>query len=43
MKIYTLSGNIDEEIKQFIIEATKKLSDERVCIIDIKTLEEVEE
>lgn len=30
MKIYTLSGSIDEDIKQFIIEAIKKLSSEEV-------------
>lgn len=29
MKIYTLSGNIDEDIKQFIIEAVKKLDSEK--------------
>lgn len=30
MKIYTLSGSVDEDIKQFIIEAIKKLSSEEV-------------
>ena len=29
MKIYTLSGSIDEDIKQFIIEAIKKLDNEK--------------
>ena len=29
MKIYTLSGNIDEDIKQFIIEVVKKLDSEK--------------
>jgi hypothetical protein len=30
MKIHILSGSIDEDIKQFIIEAVKKLSSEEV-------------
>lgn len=29
MKIYALSGNIDEDIKQFIIEVVKKLDSEK--------------
>lgn len=28
MKLYILSGSIDEDIKQFIVEAIKKLSSE---------------
>lgn len=35
MKLYVLSGSANEDIKQFIIEAVKKLSSEEV--------EEVEE
>lgn len=38
MNLYILSGSIDEDTKKFIIEATKKLSDEKVCVIDTKTL-----
>lgn len=43
MNLYILSGSIDEDTKKFIIEAAKNLSDERVCVIDPKTLEEVTE
>lgn len=40
MKLYMLSGSINEDDKKFIIEAFKKLSGEEVCVIDPKTLEE---
>ena len=34
MKFYVLSGSADEDIKQFIIEAVKKLSTEEVEEVD---------
>ena len=34
MKLYVLSGSVDEDIKQFIIEAIKKLSGEEVEVVD---------
>lgn len=34
MKLYVLSGSADEDIKQFIIEAIKKLSDEEDKEVD---------
>lgn len=34
MKLYVLSGSVDEDIKQFIIEAIKKLSSEEVKEVD---------
>lgn len=34
MKLYILSGSADEDIKQFIIEAVKKLSSEEVKEVD---------
>lgn len=33
MKLYVLSGSADEDIKQFIIEAIKKLSNEEVRVV----------
>lgn len=41
MKLYTLSGSIDEDTKKFIIEAVKKLGDKEVNVINSKTLKEV--
>lgn len=32
MKLYVLSGSADEDIKQFIIEAVKKLSNEEARV-----------
>lgn len=34
MKLYILSGSADEDIKQFIIEAVKKLSGEEDKEVD---------
>lgn len=36
MKLYIISGSIDEDIKQFIFESVKKISDEEIEEVEAK-------